>query len=191
MIEGSIAVAGRLLLGSVFVYASASKIARRARSADASLRLMTTLGLRETRTVGRIVRLIPLGELVIGAALIAGLFGVVGVLLATVLLIVFTLVVALAFRKGFRGDCGCIGPKNRQGVGVAHLFVNCLLVGAGTLSFAIYARSGVAMEPMWRLSAEDAVAAVVAVGLFVLLSITAYRIQSLWRQVRQPWREEL
>jgi len=111
----------RLLLGFIFVYASISKIIDPqtfARSIDNYH--MMPFGLENTMAV-----LMPWVELLVGVALIIGLYVDGAALLAGGMALMFIVAITQAILRGYNIECGC-GLNPHEMVGVKKLLEDCI-----------------------------------------------------------------
>ncbi|RBY84932.1 MauE/DoxX family redox-associated membrane protein [Blastococcus sp. TF02A-30] len=99
------ATAGRLLLGGVLVVAGAIKIPDPA----AAVRAVRAYQLLPEPIVGPVAFGLPVVEIAVGLALLAGLFVRAAAMASAALLIVFMVGVASAWARGLQIDCGCFG----------------------------------------------------------------------------------
>ncbi|TFV66929.1 UNVERIFIED_ORG: DoxX family membrane protein [Bacillus sp. AZ43] len=100
-----LATAGRLLLGAVLVVAGAIKIPDPA----AAVRAVRAYQLLPEPIVGPVAFGLPVVEVAVGLALLAGVFVRAAALASAALLIVFMVGVASAWARGLQIDCGCFG----------------------------------------------------------------------------------
>ncbi len=102
----ALALALRLLLGAVFLYAAWTKL-----RLPWQLFAMTVdaYGLLPQWAVIAVARALPWGEIAIGVMLIAGVFPRVTSCAASLLLLGFLAVMAKSYLSGLQIDCGCFG----------------------------------------------------------------------------------
>ena len=104
-----LATAGRLVLGGVLVVAGAVKIPDPA----AAVRAVRAYQLLPEPLVAPMAFGLPVVEMAVGLALLAGVFVRTAALSAAVLLLVFMAGVASAWGRGLQIDCGCFGGGGR------------------------------------------------------------------------------
>jgi uncharacterized membrane protein YphA (DoxX/SURF4 family) len=114
-----------VLLGAAFVVAGASKLAaREAWPAQA-------VGLGAPFFV---VPYVPWVELAVGAALIAQVAEPIPALVAIMLLLLFSLLIAKRLSEGRRPACACFGAWSAKPIGPEHLARNAGLLVLGVLA---------------------------------------------------------
>jgi uncharacterized membrane protein YphA (DoxX/SURF4 family) len=113
-----LATASAYVLATVFVVASASKLAAGSRTAD----IFHALGLPAARVLAWVV---PAVELVVAVALVAA--PSVGAVAALVVLVAFSVVLARAVASGIGAPCACFGRPRTDPVSVVDLVRNVLL----------------------------------------------------------------
>ena len=120
----------RIIVGSVFLWASLSKIIDPAKFArEISNYHVMPFGLENTVAI-----FLPWLEFFIGSALILGIMVDGSVILCSALLIMFNMLVAQAMVRGFNIECGC-GLKEGEMVGFQKLFENFTFLGFCVLVF--------------------------------------------------------
>jgi uncharacterized membrane protein YphA (DoxX/SURF4 family) len=105
--------AARLLLGAVFVVAGALKLPDPA----AAVRAVRAYRLLPEELVAPVAFGMPVLEIAVGLALLAGVFVRTAAIASAVLLIVFIAAVASAWARGLQIDCGCFGDGGEVGAG--------------------------------------------------------------------------
>ncbi|MGY1618899.1 MauE/DoxX family redox-associated membrane protein [Geodermatophilus sp. SYSU D00691] len=100
-----LATAARLVLGGLLLVAGVLKLPDPA----AAVRAVRAYRLLPEALVGPVAFGLPVLEIAVGLALLAGVFVRTAALSAAVLLAVFTAAVASAWARGLRIDCGCFG----------------------------------------------------------------------------------
>tara|TARA_Y100001970_G_scaffold261187_1_gene344047 strand:+ start:567 stop:1010 length:444 start_codon:yes stop_codon:yes gene_type:complete len=114
----------RILIGSVFIYASYDKILDPGQFArNISNYHIVPFGLENTVAI-----ILPWLELIIGLGIIFGLFINANVMISGGLLIVFISMIIQAILRGFNIDCGC-GLKEGEMVGWSKVIENTLFLG--------------------------------------------------------------
>ncbi len=181
MIDGAI-LAGRLLLALVFLVAGAAKLLDRA----GSRRALSDFGAPEALAAPLSVAL-PLGELIVGAGLLAeptALFAAVG---AGALLSLFTVAIAVNLLQGRKPDCHCFGQLHSAPAGASTLARNAALAGvAGFLVFATKDHAGPGFTGAIAGLAESRAA---QLGLLLcLLIVAAAQSALLFLMLRQQGR---
>jgi uncharacterized membrane protein YphA (DoxX/SURF4 family) len=122
-----IVVVSRLLLGSVFIYASVDKIAHPAAFAEAVGNYhMLPWGLENLMGL-----ILPWVELLAGIGLIVGVMVDGSVLVITLMMIVFILAISQAMARGIDIECGCFSVSEPGGakVGFLRLFEDFIYLG--------------------------------------------------------------
>jgi uncharacterized membrane protein YphA (DoxX/SURF4 family) len=99
------ATVGRVILGGVFVVAGASKLP----DPDAAVRAVRAYRLLPEWLVAPVAFGLPVLEIAVGLALLAGVFVRTAALASAVLLVVFLVGVGSAWARGLQIDCGCFG----------------------------------------------------------------------------------
>ena len=99
------ATAARVLLGVVLVVAGALKLPDPA----AAERAVRAYRLLPEGLVGPVASGLPVLEIAVGLALLAGVFVRTAALAAAALLVVFLVGIASAWARGLQIDCGCFG----------------------------------------------------------------------------------
>jgi hypothetical protein len=113
-----------LLTGAVFVFSGGAKLA----DPSAWRRQSADLGVD-----GRIARLLPWYELMLGALLLAGVARPWPALLAVVTLVVFTLFIVRRILDGTRPPCACFGRASARPLGRRHVSRNCVLIAVAVI----------------------------------------------------------
>jgi uncharacterized membrane protein YphA (DoxX/SURF4 family) len=107
------ATLGRLLLGGVFVVAGILKIPDPA----AAVRAVRAYRLLPEPLVAPVAFGMPVVEIAVGLALLAGVFVRAASIASAVLLIVFIAAVSSAWMRGLQIDCGCFGGGGEVAAG--------------------------------------------------------------------------
>ena len=102
---GWLALAARLVIGGVWIYAGAVKLPDPAQSVEA-VRAYQLLPGDTASTVGQ---LLPVVEVVVGICLVLGLFTRAFAVLSALLFVVFIAGIASVWIRGIDIDCGCFG----------------------------------------------------------------------------------
>jgi uncharacterized membrane protein YphA (DoxX/SURF4 family) len=105
--------AARLLLGGVLVVAGALKLPDPA----AALRAVRAYRLLPEAVAGPVAFGLPVVEIAVGLALLAGVFVRTAALAAAVLMVVFLVAVGSAWARGLQIDCGCFGGGGQVAAG--------------------------------------------------------------------------
>ncbi|WP_336029082.1 MauE/DoxX family redox-associated membrane protein [Geodermatophilus sp. FMUSA9-8] len=108
-----LSTAARLLLGGVLVVAGALKLPDPAEA----VRAVRAYRLLPEALVGPVAFGLPVVEVAVGLALLAGVFVRTAALAASVLMAVFTAAVASAWARGLQIDCGCFGGGGEVAAG--------------------------------------------------------------------------
>ena len=137
----------RIIVGSVFLWASLSKIIDPAKFArEISNYHVMPFGLENTVAI-----FLPWLEFFIGSALILGIMVDGSVILSSALLIMFNMLVAQAMFRGFNIECGC-GLKEGEMVGFQKLFENFTFLGFCVL---VYIRKSKFLEIFPKTELSD------------------------------------
>src|SRR3954468_1702853 len=107
------ATAGRALLGGVFVVAGVLKIPDPAEA----VRAVRAYRLLPEALVGPVAFGMPVVEIAVGLALLAGVFVRAAAIAAAVLLVAFMGAVTSAWARGLQIDCGCFGGGGQVAAG--------------------------------------------------------------------------
>ncbi len=117
-------VSMRLILGTVFLWASFDKILDPASFAkNISNYHVVPFGLENTIAI-----LLPWLEFLIGSGMILGIMVDGSVMISSFLLLIFNILITQAIIRGFNIECGC-GLKEGQMVGVGKILENFALLG--------------------------------------------------------------
>ncbi len=120
----------RIVLGSVFLWASFDKIIDPAKFA----RSITNYHVFPYGIENTIAIVLPWLELFIGSGLILGVMVDGSIVITSVLLILFNLMIAQAILRGFNIECGC-GLKEGQLVGIEKILENFVLLGGAYIRY--------------------------------------------------------
>ena len=107
------ATAARLLLGGVFLVAGALKLPDPA----AAERAVRAYRLLPEVLVGPVAFGLPVIELAVGLALLAGVFVRTAAIASAVLVVVYLAAVGSAWARGLQIDCGCFGGGGQVAAG--------------------------------------------------------------------------
>jgi uncharacterized membrane protein YphA (DoxX/SURF4 family) len=107
------ATAARLLLGVVLVVAGALKLPDPA----AAMRAVRAYRLLPEALVGPVAFGLPVLEIAVGLALLAGVFVRTAAVASAVLMVVFLAAVGSAWARGLQIDCGCFGGGGQVAAG--------------------------------------------------------------------------
>jgi uncharacterized membrane protein YphA (DoxX/SURF4 family) len=114
-----------VVLGAAFVVAGGAKLADRSWPASAGQLGVST----------RLARAVPVVELIVGGALVAGLAAPIPALVAALLLVAFTAVIAMALLRGERPPCACFGQVSAaKPIGPMTLLRNTALFALAVLA---------------------------------------------------------
>jgi uncharacterized membrane protein YphA (DoxX/SURF4 family) len=108
-----LATAARLVLGGVFVVSGALKVPDPA----AAVRAVRAYQLLPEWLVAPVAFGLPVLEIAVGLALLAGVFVRTAATAAAVLLVVFMVGVGSAWARGLQIDCGCFGDGGQVAAG--------------------------------------------------------------------------
>ncbi|MCU1667651.1 MAG: mauE [Blastococcus sp.] len=107
------ATLARLVLGGVFVVAGLLKLPDPA----AAVRAVRAYRLLPEALVGPVAFGLPVLEIAVGVALVAGVFVRTAAIASAVLLTVFVVAVGSAWARGLQIDCGCFGNGGQVAAG--------------------------------------------------------------------------
>jgi uncharacterized membrane protein YphA (DoxX/SURF4 family) len=110
-----VVTAARLLLGAVLLVAGALKLPDPA----AAVRAVRAYRLLPEALVGPVAFGLPVLEIAVGSALLAGVFVRTAAIAAAVLMVVFLAAVGSAWARGLQIDCGCFGGGGQVAAGRA------------------------------------------------------------------------
>ena len=120
----------RIILGTVFLWASFDKINDPAQFARSiSNYHIVPFGLENSISI-----ILPWLEFFIGSGLILGIMVDGATIISTFLLVIFNIMIAQAFMRGFNIDCGC-GLKDGQLVGIEKILENFVLLGGAYILY--------------------------------------------------------
>jgi len=105
-------IAGRLILGAIFVYAAYTKLRAPWLEFAGSLAAFEIL---PESALEPIAKTLPWCELALGVALISGIWQRWFALIASALLALFFSVMVRSYVIGLKIDCGCFGPGDALG----------------------------------------------------------------------------
>jgi uncharacterized membrane protein YphA (DoxX/SURF4 family) len=108
-----LATAARLLVGGVFVVAGLLKLPDPA----AAVRAVRAYRLLPESVVAPVAFGLPVVEIAVGLALLAGVFVRTAAISSAVLLVVFLAAVGSAWARGLQIDCGCFGSVGQVAAG--------------------------------------------------------------------------
>jgi uncharacterized membrane protein YphA (DoxX/SURF4 family) len=116
--------AAQILIGLVFIAAALPKIGDPESFASAvhNYRLLPMV------LENLVAITLPWIELVAGLALILGLRARAGGLIASLMMVVFTIAVAVSLARGLDVECGCFGTGDASRIGLRKLVENVLLL---------------------------------------------------------------
>jgi uncharacterized membrane protein YphA (DoxX/SURF4 family) len=144
-------VALRIALAGVLVWAAVPKLLDPATFATdiANYRLVPE------SWAGPIAVMLPVLELVIGGAILAGLEARGAAIIAAVMLVVFSVAMGQAMARGIDLECGCFGSASESEVGWTSIVRNVLLVAlAAVIAYApdvswksLFAKPSAAPDP--------------------------------------------
>lgn len=114
----------RTFIGILFIFYGVSKIADPSQFANE----IGNYGITPEFITQLMALVIPWAEMIIGVLLLFGVFQNENGVLATVLLLMFTIAVTIAFAKGLDISCGCSSNNASQKVGWLKIFENLGLI---------------------------------------------------------------
>jgi uncharacterized membrane protein YphA (DoxX/SURF4 family) len=128
------ATVGRVILGGVFVVAGASKLP----DPDAAVRAVRAYRLLPEWLVAPVAFGLPVLEIAVGLALLAGVFVRTAALASAVLLVVFLVGVGSAWARGLQIDCGCFGGGGQLAAGQHPNYAPDIARDLGFLLLAVF-----------------------------------------------------
>jgi uncharacterized membrane protein YphA (DoxX/SURF4 family) len=126
-------LAGRLVLGGVWIVAGALKVT----DPDASVRAVRAYRLLPETAAQLVGAGLPLVEIVLGALLVIGLGVRVAGIASALLMAAFVIGIASAWARGLQIDCGCFGGGGALAAGVRPTYGWELSRDAGLLVLAV------------------------------------------------------
>lgn len=120
----------RLLIGTIFIYASFDKILDPGKFA----RSISNYHVMPYGLENMVAIILPWLELLIGIGIVIGVLIDANVLIAGGLLILFILMISQAILRGFNIDCGC-GLKENELVGWSKIIENMFFLGVCYIIF--------------------------------------------------------
>jgi uncharacterized membrane protein YphA (DoxX/SURF4 family) len=125
-----LAIACRLLVGSLILIAGVSKIGRRPAR---QVRFLTaSIGIADSRQIRGLLWCLPALEIVLGLALLLGSRSRVALFCLVILFATFVVIVRRAMKRRVTSGCGCFGGRTSldHPVGMSHLLFNFILMAA-------------------------------------------------------------
>ena len=137
----------RIVLGSIFLWASFDKIIDPAKFARSIANYhVLPFGIENTIAI-----VLPWLELFIGSGLILGVMVDGSIVITSALLVLFNLMIAQAILRGFNIECGC-GLKEGQLVGIEKILENFVLLGG---AYILYIRDKKILEIFPKTNLSD------------------------------------
>jgi uncharacterized membrane protein YphA (DoxX/SURF4 family) len=140
-------LAGRLLLGGVWIVAGALKVT----DLDASVRAVRAYRLLPETAAQLLGAGLPFVEIVLGVLLVVGLGVRVAGIASAVLMAAFVVGIASAWARGLQIDCGCFGSGGTLAAGASPTYGTELARDVGLTAVAVL----VAVWPSGRLALDD------------------------------------
>lgn len=156
----------RLVLGAVFFTAGLAKLADR----PGAVQAMRDFGVPEG-LCGFFGTAVPLGELLVAVALIPLASAVAGAIGALVLLLGFSIGIALAMARGEAPDCHCFGQLHSAPAGWRSLIRNLVLAAASAFVIAEGLKEPGASAVAWLARLDGAEAAGLIAGIVVAAAV--------------------
>jgi len=110
-----IGLVARLLLGSIFIYASYHKII----APDEFAKIVYGYDLFPSETINLIAIIIPFVELISGIALIIGIYTRPAAIVIIGMLTAFVIAISINIIRGHEFDCGCFSSDTSQAANTA------------------------------------------------------------------------
>lgn len=140
----------RLVLAMLLILAGTMK----ARDFGRSLQIGSPFGFSE-RFVSRILLLLSVFEIFLGAWLLSGVRISLGLLSTALLLGGFVVILAILVFKGYRGNCACFGEMDKHQIGPIQIVRNLFLLWLAVLAWRVSLRSYLVGLPLWELSSAE------------------------------------
>lgn len=132
-----VAIFIRVVLASVFLTSAITKIKPSSAFEQATRQLsMGLLGPRLSRFAARVL---PLCELVLALSLVTGIWLKLSAGLVFLMLLIFTILMAINLARGNRFRCSCFGAMSKADIGLGSIARNVILL-AGSLVLLIASR---------------------------------------------------
>lgn len=123
-ILGWLVLVCRLIVGGVFIYASLDKL----QHPDAFALVIHHYRLVPYSLLHPFAMMLPMVELIVGAALVLGLRQRGAALIAVLMNVMFMVAISLALYRGLDISCGCFNTDGGHGVGLTLLWRDALLL---------------------------------------------------------------
>ena len=133
--QGWVGLAARVILGGALLWAGVIKIGNLAQSVVAVRAYRLPLPDWLTSLIGHVM---PFAEIVLGAALIAGLFTRWAALLGGLMMVAYIIGLSQAWARGLNIDCGCFSPGGDLSAGQQADFLSPILRDTGLLILAAW-----------------------------------------------------
>ncbi|MGH8972695.1 MAG: MauE/DoxX family redox-associated membrane protein [Acidimicrobiia bacterium] len=172
---GELVLVARLVLAGVFALAGLGKLADR-RGAQQALEDFGVPGALS----GTLVRVLPVVELTVAAALVARGTSRVGAAGALLLLAAFSLAVAVNLARGRTPDCHCFGQMHARPIGFGTLFRNAALTALGAV--VVLGPDGAVGEWWARLETVERIMALAVLALAGVVGLQGWVLLQLLRQ---------
>jgi uncharacterized membrane protein YphA (DoxX/SURF4 family) len=125
----SVGLVLRLVLGIVFLVAAADKVA----NAEAFARSIANYRLLPVEVVNLVALVLPWLELLVGLMLVVGLRVRAAAVIASGLLLVFTVALVSALVRGLDIHCGCFSQTAAERIGWGRVIEDVLLLAAAVV----------------------------------------------------------
>jgi len=125
----SVGLVLRLVLGMVFLVAAADKVA----NAEAFARSIANYRLLPVEVVNLVALVLPWLELLVGLMLVVGLRVRAAAVIASGLLLVFTVALVSALVRGLDIHCGCFSQTAAERIGWGRVIEDVLLLAAAVV----------------------------------------------------------
>ena len=124
----------RIGFGLVFVFSGSIKITSLAGFSEA----LSNFGIIPEQLISLAAILIPVTEIIIGAAILLGLRTALMSQFAVAMLVMFTAVIAAKLSEGAQVNCACFGPLGSEKISETTILRNIILLLWGVLLVALY-----------------------------------------------------
>jgi uncharacterized membrane protein YphA (DoxX/SURF4 family)/peroxiredoxin len=127
----------RIGFGLVFIFSGGLKLAHLAAFSEA----LRSFGMIPESLIFLIGVLIPVTEIILGAALLVGFRTEIVSQIAVAILVLFTAAIAAKLSEGAEISCACFGPLSSEKISGATVWRNLILLCCGVLVFAFAAKA--------------------------------------------------
>ncbi len=169
----TVGLASRLLLSCVFFFSGFGKIIW---PGPDSSGMLTAANLRLPSLVRKNLRCIPYIEIALASSLAIGFWPALLASLSLAFLLVATLLVWRAIRRGYRGGCSCFGHRVGDRVTAEDVLFNLQLIGGAV--FLLYVGRYSGSYPLWEVSARG-------FGIAILMAIPVLATRFILTEIKR------